>query len=189
MNIQEVPKSVINLVCEFPDEFKSKMLKMALIANQPTAQDRSKILANFSNDSSIPKEQIYEVLGVYITLVRFFLETSDNEFNSRLLEIGFTSEFIENLPFIGNRDEIVNNLLHNFNTDFGKLSSLKWKIDISLSNSALLKKIPTSIILCLTLKNNNKYTIEVEGKTFHKLRFNIALILKELTLLKSNFCK
>lgn len=106
---------------------------MALVANQPTPQDRSKILLNLSNESSLPRDQIYEVLGVYIRLIRFFLETSDNELNTKLLEIGFTPDFVQQLPFIGHREEIVKNLTNNFDVDFGKLSSLKWKIDISLS--------------------------------------------------------
>ncbi|XP_018565639.1 COMM domain-containing protein 5-like [Anoplophora glabripennis] len=188
MSFHEIPKSVLNTACEFPTEFQSKILKMALVANQPTAQDRSKIIENLSNDSNIPKDRIYEVLGIYIGLIRCFLETSDNEFNAKLLEIGFTPDFVQQLPFIGHREEIVKNLTNNFDVDFGKLSSLKWKIDISLS-SALLKKVPTSVILCLVLKNGEKCTIEVDAKSFHKLRFNIALILKELTLIKSNFFK
>lgn len=52
-----------------------------------------------------------------------------------------------------------------------------------------MKKIPTSVIVCLVLKNGEKYAIEVDAKSFHKLRFNIALILKELTTIKCNFLK
>ncbi|XP_056646769.1 uncharacterized protein LOC130451639 isoform X3 [Diorhabda sublineata] len=33
----------------------------------------------------------------------------------------------------GNREEIILNLQKNYSKDFGKLSSLKWRIDISLS--------------------------------------------------------
>lgn len=109
------------------------LILVALVGNQPTAQDRSKVIENLSNDSSISKAQIYEVLGVYIGLIRLFLETSDNEFNVKLLEIGFSSDFVQQLPFIGNREEIVKNITSNFDVDFGKLSTLKWKIDISLS--------------------------------------------------------
>ncbi|KAJ8955348.1 hypothetical protein NQ318_003442 [Aromia moschata] len=156
---------------------------MALVAYQPTAQDRSKLIENFFNDTGIPKEQIYEILGVYIGLIRFFLETSNNEFNARLLEIGFTPEFVEKLPFATNREEIVSNLSKNFNSDFAKLTSLKWKVDISLGNSALVKKIPINVILCLTLRNGKKYTIEVEAKMFHRLRFNVALLFKRNKLI------
>lgn len=109
------------------------LLLVALVANQPTVQDRSKIIENLSNDSNISKEQIYEVLGVYIGLIRLFLGTSDNEFNTKLLEIGFSSDFVQQLPLIGHREEIVKNLINNFDVDFGKLLTFKWKIDVSLS--------------------------------------------------------
>ncbi|KAJ8923587.1 hypothetical protein NQ315_010166 [Exocentrus adspersus] len=187
MNIHELSKSTINAVCEFPPEFRSKVLKVALVAFQPTAQDRSKIIENLANDRGISKDQLCQVIGVYISLVRLFLQTSDNEFSTRLSEIGFTSDFVQQLPFIGHRDEILNNLTNGFDADFGKLSTLKWKIDISLSITLI--KIPTTVILCLTLKNGKKYTIEVDAKSFHKLRFNIAIVLKELASLKSNFLK
>ncbi|KAJ8985866.1 hypothetical protein NQ317_006240 [Molorchus minor] len=186
MNLQAAPKNLINTVCQFPEEHKNKIVKMALVASQPNAHDKSRIIESFSNDSNIPKQQIYEVLGVYIAIVHLFLESNDNDFNTRLLEIGFTPEFVEKLPFIGNRDEIVKNLLNNFNTDYAKLASLKWKLDISLSNSLVVRKIPASVILIITLKNSSKYTIEVEAKTFHKLRFSVALILKELHMLQSS---
>lgn len=107
---------------------------MALIAYQPNPQDRSKVIENVSKDTEIPKEQIYKLLGVYIGLLKLFMETSDAEFINRLKELGFPPEFIERLPLVGNRDEVIINLRKNVNDSFRKLSSLKWKIDISLSN-------------------------------------------------------
>lgn len=50
--------------------------------------------------------------------------------------------------------------------------------------STIVKKAPTPVILTLTLKNGDKYTFEVDNKLFHKLRFNVALILKEMSMLK-----
>lgn len=107
---------------------------MALIAYQPSAQDRSKLVDVFSTDANISKEQIYKVLGAYIVLLKLFLENSDTEFSNRLKEMGFSSEFIDNFPLLGNREEIITNLRSNFGSDFGKMSTLNWKIDISLTN-------------------------------------------------------
>lgn len=46
------------------------------------------------------------------------------------------------------------------------------------------KKIPKPVILCLEMNNGQKYTIRVDAKMFHKLRFNIAMMLNELNSAK-----
>ncbi|XP_057672900.1 uncharacterized protein LOC130904252 [Diorhabda carinulata] len=186
MSIQELTKLNTSLATEFPNEYRNRILKLAFSTYLPTTQDRSKSIDNFSRDTGIAREDIYEVLGIYIILLKTFLQSSDNEFQERLVELGFSSDFIENLPFIGNREEIILNLQKNYSKDFGKLSSLKWRIDISLSQSVLAKRIPNFLVFSMTLTNGKKYIIEMDPRMFHKLRFNIALILNELDSLKSN---
>lgn len=95
--------------------------------------DRSKLIKKFSNDSGIPKEHIYEILSVYIAIVRLFLEANDKEFNNKLHNIGFTTDFIENLPLISNRKEIVDNF-QQIESNLNKAESIKWRIDVSLGN-------------------------------------------------------
>ncbi|CAG9816773.1 unnamed protein product [Phaedon cochleariae] len=185
MNLSEVSKSSMSLVQDFPSEYRSKIMKMALLSFSPTGQDHAKFIDDFSKVSNIPKEHIYEVLGVYIGIIRLLMENNDAEFSHKLTEIGFSNDFLGKLSFTENREEIVNNLMTKKTTDFGKLSSIKWRIDISLSNSALMKKIPANVVFSITLKNKKKYIMEVEAREFHKLRFNVALLLKEMSLLKS----
>ncbi|KAG5886352.1 hypothetical protein JTB14_000454 [Gonioctena quinquepunctata] len=153
-------KDLSNLVSQFPNAHQSRILKLALRAFSSPAQDNSSIIANFSREANLPKEEIYTILGAYIALIKVFLENSDNE------------------------DEITTNLINSHNTDFGKLLILKWRIDISLSNSSLVKKVPMNLLLSLTLKNGKKYRIKVDAKEFHRLRFNIAVIFKEMNSLK-----
>lgn len=105
---------------------------MALSSYLPTTQDRSKAIENLSRDCNVPKENIYDILGVYITILGMFLQSNDNEYSEKMIEIGFTKEFLEQLSFLGHRQEIIGNLQNSFNTQ--KLGSLKWRIDISLGN-------------------------------------------------------
>lgn len=151
MNLEDIPRALISSVCEFPTEYRSKMLKsdksfkqiflliiscfpVALAVNQSSVMpDRSKLIKKFSNDSGIPKEHIYEILSVYIAIVRLFLEANDKEFNNKLHNIGFTTDFIENLPLISNRKEIVDNF-QQIESNLNKAESIKWRIDVSLGN-------------------------------------------------------
>ncbi|XP_019873454.1 COMM domain-containing protein 5 [Aethina tumida] len=187
MNLTQVPKTLINTVCETQNEVQNRVLKLALAIQQSPNQDRTKIIDKICHEFNIPKETLHCILAVYLSLIRFFLEVNDKEYNSRLLELGFTENFVESLPLISNREDVVNKIQFATHTDFGKLSYLKWRIDISLVNSTLVKKVPTSVILSVSMKNQRKITITVDAKNYHKLRFNIALILKELTCLKANY--
>ncbi|CAG9855089.1 unnamed protein product [Phyllotreta striolata] len=185
MNYTELSKASKTLAEEFPNEFRNKILKLAISSYLPTAQDRSKAIDVISRDANVPKEHVYEVLGVYISLLEIFLQGSDNEYNEKLAELGFTAGFLEQLPFLGNREEIINNLQKSYTMDFGRLNLLKWRIDVSLDHSVLAKKVPNLILISLTKKDGSRYTIELEPRMFHKFRFSIALILYELNNLKS----
>ncbi|XP_023024347.2 COMM domain-containing protein 5 [Leptinotarsa decemlineata] len=183
MSLKELPKNVVNLVLNSPKEYQSQLFKMALLAHKPTDQDHSELIKNFSKETDMPKEQIYNILGVYIALIKLFLEINESDFNQKLLEFGFTTDFLQKLPFFKNPNGIIDNLMDN-HTDFGKMSLFKWRIDISLSNSTLVKKVPMNLLVSLTMKNGKNLKIKIEAKEFHRLRFNIALILKELNSLR-----
>ncbi|XP_072402288.1 COMM domain-containing protein 5 [Diabrotica undecimpunctata] len=185
MNISEISKSTINLVSDIPNDYRNKILKLVFSSYLLTEQERSKTVLNLSRDINIPKENLEEILGVYLMFVTLFLRFEDNEFVERLTEIGFSPEFIENLPLIGNRDSIIENLRRSYTENFGKLSLFRWRIDISLSNSDLVK-VPNVVVLSITLTNRKKYTIELDPTTFHKLRYSVSFLLNQLNSLRSN---
>jgi hypothetical protein len=186
MNLNDISKAAIASSSECSVDCRNNLLKVALSINQSPTLDRLKILEKISNDHHVPKDKLIEVLGIYLAIIRLFLETTDKEFNAKLIELGFSNEFVEELPLVSNRTKVIDNIVNSRRGEFKKLVSLKWRIDISLTNSTLVKKIPTSVILCLQLKNGRKCTINVNIRTFHKLRFNVALIMKEAASLKIN---
>lgn len=107
---------------------------MALSINQSPTLDRLKILEKISNDHHVPKDKLIEVLGIYLAIIRLFLETTDKEFNAKLIELGFSNEFVEELPLVSNRTKVIDNIVNSRRGEFKKLVSLKWRIDISLTN-------------------------------------------------------
>ncbi|CAG9762339.1 unnamed protein product [Ceutorhynchus assimilis] len=186
MNLQEISKATISFVTEFPNELTGKIVKMALASMQPTPQPLLKPLEKLSLEKNIPKEQLYDLLSIYIAIIKQFIRTSDKDFISNLVEIGFPNEFVEGLPFVNNRKELVDTFFAPHYAFFQNVSSIKWRIDISLFNSSLLNKTPPNIILSIKLKNGKLHTIELNPKAFHMMRFNIALILKEMKSFKLN---
>lgn len=62
---------------------------------------------------------------------------------------------------------------------------MQWRINVSLgeSNLAKLKQQPT-VILHLMVKDGEFRTLEVPLAMFHKIRYNIALLLHEIQTLE-----
>lgn len=111
---------------------------VALAVNQAAVlPDRSKLIEKFSNDSGIPREHVYEILSVYIAIVRLFLEVNVKEFCSKLYNTGFTTDFVEHLPLVNNRKEVIENFLQ-CESSLSKIDSLKWRIDVSLGHRYII---------------------------------------------------
>lgn len=160
MNISSLPKSTINLVTSFPSEYVGtvgkrktiinilkicyclhisifiyylvKQFLVALAALQPNPQNLSRLLDKFSSEKNIPKEELYEVVGVYMAVIKYFIHTTDKDFASNLVEFGFPAEFVNNLSFVNNRKALVNNYLSPHYDYFYNVDSIKWRIDMSL---------------------------------------------------------
>lgn len=102
------------------------------MAWQPPGKNCHHIVENITKDVGLSKEQTYEIIGIYIAIVKSFLHNSYNNFNTKLLEAGFSQDFISNLGLLENQKELISNLRHHSSNNFYKLSIFKWKIDISL---------------------------------------------------------
>ncbi|XP_066158900.1 COMM domain-containing protein 5 [Euwallacea fornicatus] len=184
MNLVDISKSTINLVTNFPNEYNGRMVKLALASLQPSPQNVSKAIEKLSTEKNIAKEDLYEILSVYVEILRLFIHTSDKDFINNLLEWGFSNDFVEKLTFLNNRKELIDTFLAPHYGYFQNVSSIKWRIDISLLHSILGNKTLPNVVLIIKQKNEVSRTIELNAKAFHMLRFNVALILQEMKSLK-----
>lgn len=89
-------------------------------------------LQNVSFEGLSIDANIYDLIGLYIQVIKWFVQYKQDEFYHLLTEEGFTQNFIENFPIKYEQKEV---LLKNVYTEFiGNVKSLIWRIDISLSN-------------------------------------------------------
>ena len=65
------------------------------------------------------------------------------------------------------------------------LKSLNWRIDVSISTSSLSRVLEPSIIIQMHLSNDERVSFELSLSSFHLLRFNVAMVLKEMDDLMS----
>ncbi|XP_050314614.1 uncharacterized protein LOC126749045 [Anthonomus grandis grandis] len=186
MSIQDLSKSNISYVTNCPSEYTGRIIKLALACIQPKQQDLLKPLEKLASETKISKDQLYEILSSYTAIIRHFIHTDQRDFVSNMVEIGYPSEFVERLPFLNNKEELLHTFFAPYKAYFMNINIIKWRIDISLLNSTLLNKLAPNILISIQLKNGQSYTIELNHKAFHILRFNVALALKEMKNLSQN---
>jgi len=57
---------------------------------------------------------------------------------------------------------------------------MSWRVDVSISTSSLSRTLEPSIMVEMNLSNGQKYSYEMTLSSFHLLRFNVAIVLKEM---------
>jgi hypothetical protein len=57
---------------------------------------------------------------------------------------------------------------------------MSWRVDVSISTSSLIRTLEPSILIELNLSDGRIVLFETPLNVFHLLRFNIALVLKEM---------
>ena len=58
--------------------------------------------------------------------------------------------------------------------------ALKWRVDVTISNTMLQRALTPTILCELLLKNGKSNLFEMSIDKFHELRYNVALVLKEM---------
>ncbi|KAF7287020.1 COMM domain containing 5 Like Sm protein 4 [Rhynchophorus ferrugineus] len=180
MDIRSVSKEAISVVIQLPAELTGKIIKLALNALQHNIQDLSNATEKIQAESKLSRKQLLEVLSIYIEIIKLFSNSGNKEFTNILLAIGFPDDYISSLPFINNRKELIDKYFISRSTSFQNIASIKWRLDISLMTSIIGKDTAPNIMLCIKLTNGNLYIIQLNKNAFHNIRFNIALILKNM---------
>ncbi|XP_026508773.1 COMM domain-containing protein 5-like isoform X2 [Terrapene carolina triunguis] len=60
------------------------------------------------------------------------------------------------------------------------VNDIKWRVDVAISTSSLARALQPSILMLLKLSDGTAHRFEVPVVKFQELRYNVALILKEM---------
>lgn len=67
---------------------------------------------------------------------------------------------------------------------------MNWRLDVSLSTSSLNRTLDPHILFQINLSSGQIISFEMTLNTFHKLRFNVTVALKEIEdILNRSFFK
>merc|ERR1711933_529358 len=65
--------------------------------------------------------------------------------------------------------------------------SLRWRLDVTISNSNLKRVLKPSLVLAITLSDGRIKYMECTVDKFHELRFNASRVLREMQVLQQRF--
>ena len=65
--------------------------------------------------------------------------------------------------------------------------NLRWRLDVTISNSNLKRVLKPSLVLSITLSDGRIKYMECTVEKFHELRFNASRVLREMQVLQQRF--
>ena len=117
--------------------------------------------ASFRSPEGTYKKRTYEEDLAYLKIpAEFAVSIAKEVFSSRRAEI--------DLAALENRIKLPG------------LKSFKWRVDVAISTSSLKRALKPSVLMQMTLDNGRIHTFEMPVDQFHKLRYNVAFVLKEI---------
>ncbi|KAK9393578.1 COMM domain-containing protein 5 [Crotalus adamanteus] len=103
-------------------------------------------------------------------------------FKEDLKSLRIPEEFIADFATVvfGNRRPLLEAALQKQGNRLPGIDDFKWRVDVTISTSSLARALQPSILMQLKLSDGSAHRFEVPVAKFQELRYNIALILKEM---------
>ncbi|XP_053130368.1 COMM domain-containing protein 5 isoform X1 [Hemicordylus capensis] len=80
----------------------------------------------------------------------------------------------------GNRRPVLEATIQQRANKLPRIEDFKWRVDVAISTSSLARALQPSILMQMKLSDGTAHRLEVPAAKFQELRYNVALILKEM---------
>jgi hypothetical protein len=103
-------------------------------------------------------------------------------FKTDLKEIRIPQEFISDLvkAVFGPKRQQLDEAALEQRVRLPAMQSFRWRVNVSISTSALNRVLEPSVLVEMTLSNGRIHTFEVPISKFHELRYNVTYVLKQM---------
>lgn len=176
------------------DTFR-KLLKAVVSALE--GKDSREVMRSIAESSVISQEKLslivagmYRVLSEAIRIPTTSLK--QEAFKDDLRELRIPEEFITDFSSVvlGNRRAALEASTSQNDPHLPTLEELKWRVDVAISTGSLARALQPSVLMQMKLSDGCFQQFEVPVSKFQELRYNVALILKEMNdLEKRNILK
>ncbi|XP_028271251.1 COMM domain-containing protein 5 [Parambassis ranga] len=166
-------------------ELFRKILKAVVSALE--GKDSREVLKSITEGSVIPQERLSHIIaGMHRVLseaIRIPTPLLKQEaFKEDLRELRIPEDFITDFCSVvfGNRRAVLEAAASQNDPQLPTLEEFKWRVDVAISTSSLARALQPSVLMQMKLSDGSLNRFEVPVSKFHELRYNVALILKEM---------
>lgn len=150
-------------------------------------KDCKEMMKSIAESSPIPQEKLsYIVAGMYRVLseaIRIPISSLKQEaFKEDLRELRIPEDFITDFSSVvfGSRRATIEAATSQNDPHLPSLEDFKWRVDVAISTSSLARALQPSVLMQMKLSDGTFHRFEVPVAKFQELRYNVALILKEM---------
>ncbi|XP_042732557.1 COMM domain-containing protein 5 isoform X2 [Lagopus leucura] len=162
-----------------------RLLKVTV--NALEGKDCKESVKLIAESTDLSEEQLaFLISGMYTLLreaLRLPLSTFKQEvFKEDLKELRIPEDFITDFSSIvfGNRRPVSEGTALAQASRLPNVQDFKWRVDVAISTSSLARALQPSILMLMKLSDGTAHRFEVPVAKFQELRYNVALILKEM---------
>ncbi|XP_015716279.1 COMM domain-containing protein 5 [Coturnix japonica] len=162
-----------------------RLLKVTV--NALEGKDCKEAVKLIAESTDLSEEQLaFLISGMYTLLreaLRLPISTFKQEvFKEDLKELRIPEDFITDFSSIvfGNRRPASEGTALMQATRLPSVQDFKWRVDVAISTSSLARALQPSILMLMKLSDGTAHRFEVPVAKFQELRYNVALILKEM---------
>ncbi|KAK1148885.1 COMM domain-containing protein 5-like isoform X1 [Acipenser oxyrinchus oxyrinchus] len=174
-------------------EMFRKILKAVVSALE--GKDCRESMTAIAEHGNLSEEQLsYIIAGMYTLLkeaLRLPASSLKQEvFKDDLRDIRIAEEFIADFASVifGSRRAVLDSAAAQQGTRRAGIADFRWRVDVAISTSSLARALQPSILMQMKLTDGNAHRFEVPVSKFQELRYNVALILKEMNDLEKKVC-
>uniref|UniRef100_A0A6Q2XB79 COMM domain-containing protein 5 n=1 Tax=Esox lucius TaxID=8010 RepID=A0A6Q2XB79_ESOLU len=166
---------------DLDQEMFRKILKA--VVNAIEGKDCREAMKVIAANAAIPEERLtYVVAGMYRLLkeaLRIPMSSLKQEVKTWLL---IPDEFITDFSSLvfGSRRTTLEAVATQLGPRLPSVEDLRWRVDVAISTSSLARALQPSILMQMKLSDGSAHRFEVSVSKFQELRYNVALILKEM---------
>ncbi|XP_019395778.1 PREDICTED: COMM domain-containing protein 5-like [Crocodylus porosus] len=160
---------------------------LAVTVSALEGNDCKDSVRRIAENADLSEQQLAVLIsGMYTLLreaLRLPLPTFKQEvFKEDLKDLRIPDDFIADFASVvfGNRRPVLETTTLKQANSLPRVKDFQWRVDVAISTSSLARALQPSILMLLKLSNGEAHRFEVPVAKFQELRYNIALILKEM---------
>uniref|UniRef100_A0A4W3IV53 COMM domain-containing protein 5 n=1 Tax=Callorhinchus milii TaxID=7868 RepID=A0A4W3IV53_CALMI len=166
-----IPLEVDTMVKQLKDLDKETFRRiLKAVVNALEGKDCKESVKHITENMSLSEEQLSYILSGMYTLLREALRLPQSSLKQEV--------FKEDLRDL--RRSVLEAAALQQGTRLPGIEDFRWRVDVAISSSSLARALQPSILMQLKLSDGNVHRFEVPVVKFQELRYNVALILKEM---------